>query len=103
MKYLTYIFFTSIFLLYNNVYAVDPRVDIRLTIVSNTYDSPSLNIATLVIDVEANHTTANTDINTFQDAIRADANLNARIISVGFSNKLFISSNYTTSENFDSP
>lgn len=103
MKYLTYIFFTSIFLFYNNVYAVVPKVDIRLTFVSNTYDTPSPGIATLVIDVEAFHTTVNTDINSFQDAIQADANLTPRIISVGFSNELFISSNYTASENFNSP
>lgn len=100
MKYLRFFFFISLLLFYKSVYA---NIDIRLTFVSNSYDTPSPGVATLVIDVEAISTTSNTDINSFQDAIQADANFQPRISSVSFSNELFISSNYNTSENFNSP
>lgn len=99
MKYLRFFFFISL-LLYKGVYA---NIDIRLTFVSNSYDNPSSGVATLVIDVEATSTTTDTDINAFQDAIEADANFQARIDSVNFSNELFSSSSYNTTESFSTP
>ncbi len=83
-----------------NVYAA---VDTRLTLVSNTYDSPSPGRATLIINVESMSTTSDVQINTFQDAFQVDANLKAQILSVNdvtFSNHNFPLASYNTTEDY---
>jgi hypothetical protein len=99
MKYLIYMLFAVILFCYCNIYAA---VDIKLTRISNTYDSPSSGVATLIIDVEAISTTSDTEINGIQDAIQADANFRVQITSVTFSDKLSNLSTYNTTEDFQS-
>jgi hypothetical protein len=78
-------------------------VDTRLVFVSNTYNSPGAGQGTLVLDVEARSMSGSPEtIETFQDAFQLDAALRTQYVSIAFSNQLFPSSSYTTTEGYRS-
>ena len=76
------------------------QVDTRLVYVSNTRDFPSPGLSTLVLDVQAISNTSNVQIGAFQNAIQLDANFRTQTPSVSFTNQLFPSPNYTTTEEY---
>ncbi len=78
------------------------EVNTRLVQVSNTYDYPTPGRGTLVIDVEAISDAGAVDINSFQDAFFLDATFQAQNPDVTFSDELFSSSYYTTTEDYTS-
>ena len=101
MKNISKLFFVLLFLLYSNSFGT---VDIRVSQVSHTYDSPTLGKATLILDIEAQSTDVAININTFQNAIQVNADLLTQINaggSVVFSEELFPSSDYTTTEDLN--
>ncbi len=77
-------------------------VDTRLVYVSNTSNYPEAGKGTLVIDVEAKSDAAAEDIRSFQDAFQLDATFRSQNPSVSFSNELFPSSDYNTTEDYRS-
>jgi hypothetical protein len=77
------------------------QVNTRLVYVSNTHDFPSVGLSTLVFDVEALSNSGNVQINVFQDAIQLDAIFRTQSPSVSFSNQLFPSSSYITTQDYN--
>ena len=71
-----------------------PSVSTQLTFISNTFNSPTTNQGTLIIDVKAVSTVSNQQILGFQDAFQLDATLNSQVISVNLTNQYFNSSDY---------
>jgi Secretion system C-terminal sorting domain len=74
----------------------------RLTLVSNTPNSPSSGQGTIIIDVEASSDAGSPQIHVFQDAFQIDATLQAQSPVVTFSNELFPSDSYNTTEDYTS-
>ena len=77
-------------------------VNEQLVFVSNTFNSPTSNQGTLVIDIKAVSTVSNQQILGFQDAFDLDANLMANFISINFTNQYFNSSDYDPTEGYRS-
>ena len=107
MKNIYRSFFVILILLYSKSFAATPPpvnlVDIRVTQVSNTYNSPIAGRATLILDIEAQSSGAAVDISTFQDAIQVNADLLAQINaggSVSFSDNLSLASLFGSSFKF---
>ncbi len=79
---------------------VQAVVDTRLVYVSNTSNYPEAGKGTLVIDVEAKSDASTEEIHAFQDAFQLDATFRAQNPTVSFSDELFPSSVYTTTEDY---
>jgi hypothetical protein len=77
-------------------------VDTRLVFVSNTNDFPSPGLSTLVLDVEALSNAGDVLINLYQNAIQLDANFRAQNPTVVFTNQLFPSAAYNTTQDYRS-
>jgi hypothetical protein len=94
--------FLTFFLLYSKL--IFSSIDTQLLFISNTYNSPSSGIATLVFDVQAksNIISFPIAINNFQDAIQLDSNFQSQIQKISFSNENFDSTSYTVQEQYDS-
>ena len=88
---------------YFDMYEVGP-VDTRLSFISNTFNSPSQGLATLIIAVEAMSNDVAYSINDFQGAFQLDDVFRTQNPSVTFSNenKLFPSTIYATNEDYRS-
>ncbi|NOZ57870.1 MAG: T9SS type A sorting domain-containing protein [Calditrichaeota bacterium] len=81
---------------------VQAAVDTRLVYVSNTSNYPEAGKGTLVIDVEAKSNASAEEISAFQDAFQLDATFRSQNPTVTFSDELFPSSGYTTTEDYRS-
>ncbi len=79
---------------------VQAAVDTRLVYVSNTSNYPEAGKGTLVIDVEAKSNASAEEISAFQDAFQLDATFRSQNPTVTFSDELFPSSGYTTTEDY---
>jgi hypothetical protein len=77
-------------------------VDTRLVYVSNTHDFPSAGLSTLVFDVEAISTTGDVLVNVYQNAVQLDENFRTQNPTVLFSNQLFPSVSYSTTQDYRS-
>lgn len=75
-------------------------VNTRLSFVSNSYDTPSPGIGTIIMDVEAVSDAGNVSINVFQDAFQLDAAFQSQNPDVTFSQHLFPSQDYNTTEDY---
>jgi len=79
----------------SNIFA---SINTRVVSVSNTYNTPSAGLGTLILDVEAISDAGNVDLNAFQNALQLDAIFQAQNPSVVFSDQLFPSPNYNVLE-----
>ncbi len=77
-------------------------VNTRLVQVSNTYNSPSANKGTLIVDVEAISDNGDVNLNAFEDAFQLDATFRTQNPLVSFSQELFPASGYNTTEEYNS-
>lgn len=78
-------------------------VNTQLVFVSNLFNTPSPGLGTLVIDVQAKSMDGiSYSTRTFQDAFELDDALRGQSPSVSFTNQLFPSSGYTTTEDYTS-
>ncbi len=81
---------------------VYPAINTRLHYISNTHNSPSPGKGTLVVDVEAMSDDGNSyPMSSFQNALQLDSQFQSQNPVVTFSNQLFPSPDYTTTEDYN--